>query len=232
MPVIRCKYNKEHRIKYVSHLDMIRTFQRSLRRARLPIAFTAGYNPHPKIAFGPALGVGITSEAEYIDIELEETIEPKRFIQALNAAFPRGLSISKCMYLSKGQKNIMSICEGARYLFKFSNGNINNEEMKKTIMSGLDEIIKKEEIFVTRNTKKGHRKINIRPLIYGIENIVIGTAGLEIEVLLSAGNKGSVRSEEILKILNKFAGTELKLTGVHRKELYISDNGKLVPPFL
>ena len=84
MEKIRIALKKGEAIKYVGHLDFGRAIERALRRAKLPVAYSVGFNPHMRLSFGPALGVGIASEAEYVDVEMTESVDAKQFSQSLS----------------------------------------------------------------------------------------------------------------------------------------------------
>ena len=109
------KFSKEDRVRYISHLDMMRTFQRAMRRAVLPVAFTQGFSPHPKMAFASALPVGLTSEGEYLDIIMESDIEPAEFDSRLNSALPSGIKIIQSIKLDPKHPSLMSMIQRASY---------------------------------------------------------------------------------------------------------------------
>ena len=88
MATARMKFSKGEEVKYISHLDLQRTFQRALRRADIQIAYSQGFNPHPKLSFAMALAVGMTSEGEYVDVELAHPIDAKEMKERLNNLYP------------------------------------------------------------------------------------------------------------------------------------------------
>jgi radical SAM-linked protein len=94
VPKIKIEYSKGEAVKYLSHRDLMRAFQRAIRRADLPIAFSQGFNPHMKISWGQALKVGATSAAEPAELELSTWVKPDELMARLNAALPGGLAIS------------------------------------------------------------------------------------------------------------------------------------------
>lgn len=93
MPRIKIEYSKGEEVKYLSHRDLMRAFQRAIRRADLPIAFSQGFNPHMKISWGQALKVGATSEAEYAEFEFSTWVKPDELLARLNTTLPKGLAI-------------------------------------------------------------------------------------------------------------------------------------------
>jgi radical SAM-linked protein len=93
MPRIRIKYTKSEEVKFISHRDLMRTFQRAIRRAEIPISYSQGFNPHMKISWGQALKVGKTSSGEYAKLQLESFIRPQELMQKLNKQLPQGIEI-------------------------------------------------------------------------------------------------------------------------------------------
>ena len=89
--LIRSRLTKGEEVRFISHLDLARTIERAVRRARLPIAYSQGFSPRAKIAFGSALAVGVTSSGEYVDMELTSDIGPDDFLKILNENLPVGI---------------------------------------------------------------------------------------------------------------------------------------------
>jgi radical SAM-linked protein len=90
---IKVKYRKGEEVKFISHRDLMRAFQRAVRRAGLPVAYSQGFNPHMKISWGNALKVGATSEEEYAQLQLEGWVKPEELKARLNQHLPKGLAI-------------------------------------------------------------------------------------------------------------------------------------------
>lgn len=93
MQRIRVKYRKGEEVKYLSHKDLMRAFQRAIRRAALPIAYSQGFNPHMRISWGNALKVGATSEEEFAELQFERWLKPHELKERLNNQLPKGLEI-------------------------------------------------------------------------------------------------------------------------------------------
>jgi len=90
---VKVKYKKGEEVKFISHRDLMRAFQRAVRRADLPMAYSQGFNPHMKISWGDALKVGATSEEEYATLHFEGWIKPKEVMEKLNKELPAGIEI-------------------------------------------------------------------------------------------------------------------------------------------
>jgi hypothetical protein len=105
---IRFRFAKREAVKFISHLDLLNTLTRAFRRAEIPMAYSQGFNPHPKISFGSTLPVGTTSEAEFADIALETYMEPDDFISRSNDELPSGLEFLEAQEIPIGVPSLMA----------------------------------------------------------------------------------------------------------------------------
>ncbi|MEM5817349.1 MAG: TIGR03936 family radical SAM-associated protein, partial [Desulfitobacterium hafniense] len=98
---VRIAYTKMEEAKYIAHLDLARVFERALRRASVRLAYSEGFNPHPKIAFGSALAVGVEGEQEYVDIELAQEMDLKELMGRLQEQLPTGIRLIEGRYVTQ-----------------------------------------------------------------------------------------------------------------------------------
>lgn len=112
---LRIKITKEPTIRFISHLEYVRTIERAIRRAKLPAAYSEGFNPHLKFSLASALGVGVASQAEFAEIELAEPIEVESAVQALQANLPRGIRVLAADIVEKRTPKLMAQTGGADY---------------------------------------------------------------------------------------------------------------------
>ena len=113
---IRIKFAKEGTMKFIGHLDIMRYFQKAMRRAHIDIAFTEGFSPHMIMSFANPLGVGLTSDGEYFDLELTEPISSKEAVNRLNAQMAEGMEVLSFVQIPDDKKaKGMSIVAGADY---------------------------------------------------------------------------------------------------------------------
>ena len=94
---IRIKFRKWGVMKFIGHLDMMRYFQKAVRRAKIDIRYSEGYSPHQIMSFAAPLGVGITSDGEYFDIEVNESMTSKEAVAALNETMVDGVEVTSCL---------------------------------------------------------------------------------------------------------------------------------------
>ena len=160
---IRIKFSKGEEIKYISHLDMVRVFTRTMRRAKIPVAITCGFVPREKISFSPPLSLGLTSQSEYADIEFSDFINPEKLKVRLNEELPSGLRVKEAESIPLKSKSLMATFDCAEYEVKVPSDKIQDTRYK------IQEFLKQREIIIKRETKKGIKEINIRPLILKLE---------------------------------------------------------------
>lgn len=193
MPRYRVWFSKDGPARFLSHLDLVRTFERAVRRAGLPVAFSQGFNPHPRFSFAAPLPVGVAGEQEYLDIELEQNISPKEIFFRLSGVFPAGLQIKEVRPLEDNAPPLLAALEKAGYEVEAELSEaVTNAALQKNIRSFLA-----LEVVNVVKKKKGELKTrNIRPGIYRLRGKV-EKKRVVLEMELQAGNAGHVRPEEV-----------------------------------
>lgn len=162
---VRIKFRKYGAMKFIGHLDIMRYFQKAMRRAEIPIAFTGGYSPHMIMSFANPLGVGVTSDGEYFDIELTESIASDQAVNQLNDAMVEGMEIVSFVEIPDNKKETgMSIVAAADYLSK-----VKNESFPSDWKERAQGFLSQEEIKVWKATKKSEKEVDIKPMIYRFE---------------------------------------------------------------
>lgn len=200
MPRFRVKYSKEGPARYSSHLDMVRFFDRSTRRAKLPVAFSEGFNPHPKFSFASPLPVGVAGLEEYLDMDLKEYLEPGEIALKLAPNLPDGYRIIDIKQIDDRAASLMSVVSQAGYR---ATTQLPAGYSIAELGTAVDELLKQQEIFVTRTAKGKVKEVDIRPGIFSLSGDVQGQT-LEINMELLIGSKGNVRPEEILQKLHQY----------------------------
>ena len=161
---IRMQFAKYGRMLYIGHLDVMRYFQKALRRAEVPMVFTKGFSPHPILSFAAPLVVGIESGAEYADLEVYESGSSAEMIEKLNRAMVPGMEIIDWRQIPDDAPNAMSSVAAADYCLTFRAGK--GPENMDEYLDGLERFLQNESILIEKKTKKGSRELDIRPLIY------------------------------------------------------------------
>ena len=162
---IRIKYSKLGNLKFIGHLDVMRYFQKEIRRAKLDISYSKGYSPHQIISFAAPLALGITSDGEYFDAEFNSVTTSAEMIEALNAVSVDEIHVTKCVQIPENAKNAMSIVAASDYEITFREQN----DLSEKLLASVEELNKQDEIIVLKKTKKSEKEENIRPGILKLE---------------------------------------------------------------
>ena len=206
--IIRVKYKKKDEVKYVGHLDTMRTFMRCLKRTNLPLEYSKGFNPRIQISFALPLGVGVTSDSEYFDLELADRINKDLFIGELNSTLPDGFRIVEAFYPEDPKKSLMSLVKEAIYSIKI------NEDID---FDAIKELFEKEEIIVSKKSKdkKAEQSINIKSGIIDFK-----VEGNEVVFHVYAGSNNNLNPASIIEAICKHV-KEIEDYDVCRKELIL-----------
>jgi len=226
---LRVKYTKTGSARFLSHLELMTAVERALRRAGVSLAFSQGFNPHPKISYASALPVGVASEAENLDVELSQRLETGQFLKNINNVSIAGLTFLDARTIPGDHKtkSLTAVIERARYFASAKSDKI----LTSAEIAGLVEgFLEQENIKVSRRTKNDLKEADIRDGIFDLELQFIDDC-LELDFLVITGSKGNVRPEEVWEAFTSFAGLKsLEKPCYIRKELYALRDGKMVTP--
>lgn len=216
---VRIKFRKYGVLKFIGHLDVMRYFQKALRRAEIPVAFTSGYSPHMIMSFANPLGVGLTSDGEYFDLELTRPVPSEEAVARLNAVGVEGIEVLSFVEIPQDRKaSGMSIVAAADYLVSFK-----KEIMPETWKKLEKEFLSQSSVVIQKKTKRSEKEVDIRPLIYCFE---IRDEGVFMK--LAAGSEENLKPALVIQAFCEFAGREFQESDFHfhRLELYArSENG-------
>ncbi|MGM0413627.1 MAG: TIGR03936 family radical SAM-associated protein [Bacillota bacterium] len=223
--LIRAKYARYHNLRYISHLEIMDTFRKGIRRAGLPGSYSQGFNPTLNLSLSQPLPVGMAGGGEFLDIEITKSITGESFKARLNAFLPEGLKILEARYIpdQTGLKSLQALLNRAEYHIT-AKGKLkeNSNELVKALM-------KKDEIIVVRKRRnKSNREYDIRPLIFDAKVL----ADDKISFLVSTGSTGNVRPEEIIKALQKLESEipDHSVIDFYRSGLFVEIGDKIVSP--
>lgn len=214
----RIKFRKNGVMKFIGHLDIMRYFQKAIRRAEIPIAFTSGYSPHMIMSFANPLGVGLTSDGEYFDIELTESIASKEAVRRLNKQMVDGMEIVSFVQIPDDKKSKgMSIVAGADYLSSVKNGSLPEDLAEK-----LEAFYAQNEICVVKKTKKSEKEVDIRPMIYKLE-----CRDGKIYMRVAAGSVQNLKPELVTEAFVRYLGIDAEEVTFthHRLETFAESEG-------
>lgn len=206
--LVRVKYAKNEKIRLIGHLDLMRTWQRILRRSGIPVAYTAGFHPRMKMSLGPAIPLGITSESEWLDFELREQVDLKSLKEILQKKAGDGIEILELCELPVQSKGVAEIITGA--IYHLTPEKLDREEAQKII----DQISALESIIIDRKKKR----FDIRPFI---KELYIEHDIIELKTVIS--NSGTVKASEIIELFKNY-GYDCEIWKVEKKESIFSSD--------
>lgn len=189
---IRLGFYKKGALQYISHLDLQRTFQRILSRAELPLWYTQGFNPHPKLVFGLPLPIGCESVCEMADIKLVRDMPAEDILTRLHKATVDDLDFFACYPAERKFADI----DGALYEYNID-CDVDDEMLEK-----IDRVLSNSPLTVLKHTKSGDKEVDIFPLIKSFE-LEKCEGGLKITALLAAGSNQNLSPEYLLEALRK-----------------------------
>jgi radical SAM-linked protein len=217
----RVEYEKGPVIRFLSHLDMVRLWERLLRRSNFPLQLTQGFNPHLKISLGTVLPVGLWGKREYLDMELEGDFNPDELQSRLQEVAPPGINVRRLGEVTPGSPSLMAVVNASAYRMAFP------LLLKDRVTEGIQRMDMASQIMITR--KKDQREFDIRPGILSMEYFEVG-GKLELEVLVPIGNQEAVRFPELIVALVNFGLPHEEILDTWREANYIRSNGNLSNP--
>lgn len=214
--ILRFKYKKYGPVIYIGHLDVMRTFQKIIRRSGINASYTGGFSPHLKLSFAQPLSVGVETDGDYFDLEMNSLPDMKNLVKLMNSQCVEGIEVVSATILDDDAQNGMSSVKAAKYLFEYSGG----LDSKKRILS---EFFAKDS-YVFEHEIKGEKKTrDIMPDIYSYEYIDDKT----ISVMVNCSSGGNLKAFVVSDALNHF-GLDCELIKYKRLDLYTEINCEYV----
>ena len=191
---VRIKFKKYGPMKFIGHLDIMRYFQKSMRRAEIDIAYSTGFSPHQIMSFAAPLGVGLCSEGEYFDIELSSHNGSENMKNALNRVMVPGIEIVSIKELSDQNANAMACVAAAKYDISLKDG-ILTEKIKKQ----AEQFFNQSTILVTKQTKKNEISIDLKSHIYEYKVTENG-----FKLFVDASSSGNIKPTLVMEALYQY----------------------------
>ena len=231
---IRLKFSKQGSLRFIGHLDVMRYFQKLNRRAKLDIKYSKGFSPHQEMSFATPLGLGLTSDGEYVDIEFNTVPGKEELLRRMNEVSLPELRITDACLLPDNAKNAMSLLEAADYTLKFREGYEPwiSRGIGEGVFEGIEDFFEKFEIFLSqpsilteKKTKTSVKEVDLARQIRLYER-------REDAVFLrvDTGSANNLKPELVMETFFRTCGAaynELTFT-INRDELYGEENGRLV----
>ena len=197
---LRIRYAKRGRLRFTSHRDIQRSLERALRRTGVPMAYSAGFSPHPKISYAGAASMGAASEAEYLEISVTQRLDPDRVRKALDAAMPPGLDIVEIVEAGPG--SLADQLQASEWLVEL--GGVEPDTAARAVAAFLAE----SEVIVERMTKSGVRRFDARCAVLRLAVSTVESAGeppCAILRLVVRHETPAVRPDDVLTALRVVA---------------------------
>lgn len=209
------KYSRDERVRYISHLDFIRTFHRTVRRTDLKMSFSQGFNPHPVMTIAMPLSVGVTSDSEYIKIGFCEDYSCDEIKQKLNNEFPPGFRIEAVV-----------MADGKKYDFTKLTRAVYRVEAECNDVSKFDAaaFMDNAELKVMKKSKSGIKEADIRPYIYDFSVKIEDDRKMIIKMCVAAGNEYNLKPDSVIDAMEKYTDDfKVEFFSIHREKILAQD---------
>lgn len=227
------KFSKQGGIRFISHLDLLRVFQRAFRRSGLKMSYSKGYNPHAKIGFAMPLSLGFESRGDYVEFETDVDYKPAELASILGEHMPPGLGVIRCRKLKETSKTAAAAAlRYAEYTAEYRGEKL--EEVRKKITDLLTDFLAQESIMSVKYSRKKKKDIetDIRPGIRFMS--IIDEGKFMLTMMLGAGNTGSLNPQLLMKEFCGYCGIEYEESDwmYTRREMYIvNEKGRILPMY-
>lgn len=228
---IRLHFSITDQGRFIGHLDLARNFERLLRRAEVPLTFSQGFSPKPKLAFGSALGVGITSAAEYLDVTVDHLDQNIDWVARLNRFAPKAFVIHRLATLKPGVPALMAVIDRAEYTLDVR---MDQAVSQAQLDQALAHLLAQEALVITRfheNPRK-QKTIDIRPGIFRLTAQVREEGDqVRLSALVRTGQAGNIKAQEPIYALASQNLLPIGRIGrIHRQALYVAQGDQLLDP--
>ena len=215
------RFGKQPRLRFISHLDLQRFFQRALNRTGLPIAYSQGFNPHPILSFGSALALGWTSEYEIIDVKLSVPMGRKRTEEAMRAALPVDLPVLEVRLVDDRHPAPMAMVRASDYTIELSG------ETAQATLDAVETFLAREQVLAMRKTKSGEREVDIRSMAIALQR-----TENSLDARLKLTEKDTLKPDLLIRSLAELAGVEPPEAKIHRRCLLGEDESGALKPLM
>ncbi|MGQ9512140.1 TIGR03936 family radical SAM-associated protein [Thermodesulfitimonas sp.] len=193
----RITFRKEGPARWIGHLDLVRLFEQACRRAELPLAYSEGFNPRPRLVFAAPLPLGVAGLRELVDAYLRVPVAPELVQARLGPVLPKGLTVIRVRRVPREEANLMAAVRRATYR---AEGRPAAGLCEAALTEAVQRVLQAGEIKSVRQGKKGLQERDIRPGIFALD-ASLEEGKIVVTMLVQAGQEGNVRPEEVTAIL-------------------------------
>lgn len=235
----RLKFTKMGSMRFIGHLDVMRYFQKAFRRANIAVSYSQGFSPHQLMSFASPLGIGLSSDGEYLDVVLEDTEDVSSILSRLNEQMNEEITVKDFTVLQEDSKTSMAVLAACDYLIGVKRGRESFLLEERRRREALKRFCEREDITILKKTKRSEKMVDIREYIYHVTDsleefqhdtgCVYGELVLEKEeytpvlyMQLTAGSVTNIKPELVLEALFQQEGEEFSWMDyqIHRLEMY------------
>lgn len=206
--IYRIKYTKGEMVKYISHLDFLRSINRSFKRGKIPVKYSNGFNPHVLLNIALPCPVGVSSVCELLDIELYEKMDPAEIKDRLSKVLPVGIEVLEVTE----NKDMPDFFDITSALYEIS--------FKSDKQIDIEKFISEKEFMIEKKSKRGMKEVNIKDFIRSIEPVCQGEKEYKIEAILDAGAKSNLKTELLINAMACYFDAGFFDIKTVRKEIY------------
>lgn len=241
----RLKFSKIGSMRFIGHLDVMRYFQKAFRRAEIEVSYSKGFSPHQLMSFASPLGIGLSSDAEYLDVTLEKSDSQEEMIERINAVMNDEITVKDFTILDDEAKPSMAMLSACDYVICIKPDKDNHLTDDAFAKEAVRKIKEAEKIEILKKTKRSEKVVDIKPNIYHIENDMDAFknetkndyGSLELDTAfykpvfycqITAGSVVNIKPELVLEAMAKMNGFEYNTLDyqIHRLEMYADKTAK------
>lgn len=203
------KYARDYRVKYISHLDFVRLFHRTIRRTGMNFMFSQGFNPHPIMTVAQPLSVGVTSDCEYMKVGFDGEYGEQEIMDTINGAFPPGYKILAVKRV-EGKEIDLTKLDRAVYTV----------ELEYEGYADIDKLLSNKELKVMKKSKSGVKESDIRPYIYSLEKVADKDNVMTLEMCIAVGSTYNLKPQSVIDAMEKYCDNfKAGFMNVHRNSI-------------
>jgi len=214
MQRLRLRFGRTKELKYISHPDVIRTWERSFRRVDIPLAYSQGFTPHPQISIASPLAIGMTSDVELMDIKLTTWMPPQSLTMKLATQLPQGFQLWETWIVGLNFPSLQSVLTYAEYIVV-----VNTERNRQDVENSIESLLKKKELVWSHRRGEKTHHYDLRALIDDIWIADCIESTYSLGMRLCCGHAGSGRPEQVVAAL----GFCHYPVSIHRSKLILED---------
>lgn len=226
---VRVKFSKHGALKFIGHLDIMRYFQKVFRRSGIDIAYTEGFSPHQVMSFAAPLGVGLESDGEYMDVELNSMESTDDIKRRMNEQMAEGMEVLSVVVLPEKSGSAMAAVAAAGYYISFRDG----FEPPQGWREAIKEFLSAEQILVEKQTKKSVLKIDLKPSIYDFRLSSYQMKNC-LYLMVNASSAGNIKPAMVMEAMFQKLGLPYDASKmmITREDTYLNRGTEEEPVFV